>query len=336
MRLRTANARNFVACPSSLDDDSIMGFLPSVSGSTAQRCSLQQRRSIPSARHLRYVLLALTSLNLLSSARICADEAPARQVPKPTTFRQGSFILHTDLPPNLAEERLAGLSQLKQRLDQYWNSQLSGDIHCYVVVNLDAWPADSIPQEAIAKLKIRSAITLTDRLKEDDRVISIKSTVYTTDRVENLHHEVVHAYCWQTFQRCGPPWYAEGMAEVFGWSHHGANSVHYFDWAIKYLQENTQPPSVAEITNDAPTKQPQWQTYAQRWALCYLLSQNPRYADRFRKFGQQLLHSEDVDFAKSFADIQEPLAHDYRQFLRHLHPGFTFPILPVTDGTAKD
>jgi hypothetical protein len=304
----------------SLDDDPSMEFRRSISNAAGIRPCL------PTAGLLALNLLVFLLSGSLRLGSLHAADAPIiKSVGRPVIYQQDSFILHTDLPKDIAHERLAGLNQLIHRLDAYWDSHLQGTIECYVVADLAAWPVDSFPAEALEKLKLRSAVTLTDRLRKDDQVLSIKSIVYATNHVENLHHEVVHAYCWQTFQRCGPAWYAEGMAEVLGWSHNQTGGVRYFDWALKYLRAEKNLPTVTEVVTEPVSKRPLWQTYARRWALCYVLMSDPRYAERFRKFGQQLLRGEDVNFTKSFADVLVLMANDYRKFQREARPGFEFP-----------
>ena len=233
--------------------------------------------------------------------------------------------MHTDLPADRAKGQLLELKILANRLEEYWDKKLTGKIECYLVVDLAAWPKGSLPDEAVEKLKQRSAVTLTDRVRRGEEVVSIKSKVYANNQIANLHHEVVHAYCWQTFQRCGPDWYAEGMAENFGWDHDRGVGVCYFPWAIKYLRQYQTPPTPSEVISEECANRLLWQTYAYRWALCYVLKNDSQYADRFRDYGRKLLRGEDVDFLRDFADVQQPLADEYRSFLKDIRPGYKLP-----------
>ena len=261
---------------------------------------------------------------LISTPLLATSPAPKPAHPR-ITVESDRFILNTDLPAERANEFLKDLDREADRLAKYWDKKLEEKIVCNVVVNFSAWPKEMIPDEARKKLEQKSAVTLTDRLTLEDKVVSIKSTVYSTDNVPNLHHEVVHAYCWQTFGRCGPDWYAEGMAEVFAWDHDQNVGVSYFPWAIKYLRQNKTPPTPSELISEKPSNRQLWQTYAYRWALCYVLKNNPRYSDRFQAYGRKLLCGEEVGFAKTFADVREPLAEDYQEFLQTIHPGYKFP-----------
>ena len=268
-------------------------------------------------------ILAVVAAPLLTLQQTVAAEPNASG--PPSLYEQGAIALHTDVGKERATAELVRLANLQSRLENYWDRKLRGKLTCYWITDLARWPEGEIPREAREKLLQKSAVTLTERASLDDKVVSIKSIVYASHKTVDLHHEVVHAYCWQTFERCGPSWYAEGMAEVFANAAPQSKAVRYHPWAIEYLRERRTPPTPWEIVKDEMPEQPLWQTYAHRWALCCLLSNHPRYATKFQQYGQQLLRGREVDFLESFDDVRQALADDYRQFLRDVAPGYEFP-----------
>ena len=308
-----------------MDDDPSMGLWRSLSGLVNWVPTANGQIAV----ERRLLLFLFCVVILISTPLFATSPAPKPANPR-VTVESDRFILNADLPAERANEILAELDREAERLAKYWDKRLEGKIVCNVVVDFSAWPKEMIPEEARKKLEQKSAVTLTERVSLDDKVVSIKSTVYSTDNVRNLYHEVVHAYCWQTFGRCGPDWYSEGMAEVFAWEQNRSVGVSYFASAIKYLRDGKSPPSPSEVMSDKGSGRQLWQTYANRWALCYVLKNGARYAERFQSFGRKVLRGEDVDFGKMFADVEGPLAQDYRQFLQEVGPGYKF-----AKGTTK-
>ncbi len=314
--------RNALARLSGLDHDPGMGFRRSLS--SLVNLAVVSRLPVFLGPLPRLVFLGACFGTLVGSPRAIATRASPPSTGRPAVYGREQVLLHTDVVERLVDDQLARLQKLKQRLDGYWGKKLEGKLVCYWVADLTAWPVAEIPQAAREQIEQRSAVTLTNRETLDDRVVSTKSVVYSSWETSNLLHEVVHAFCWQTFGRCGPDWYAEGMAELFGSEDEQLPGVHYFAWAIDYLRKDTAPPTPTEIVSGRMSDRALWQTYAHRWALCYLLSHHPRYSDRFQTFGSRLLRGDDADFLRDFADVRQSLADDYRQFLRDVQTAYEF------------
>jgi hypothetical protein len=239
------------------------------------------------------------------------------------TVRSKHFLVHTDLNAARITPIVDQLETLVANLTSYWGRPLSGRIECYIAGDLKQWPDGLLEPEGREKIAEKAGATLTERLSRDGEVISIHSTVYAYADGRTPLHEAVHAFCWQTFGRCGPDWFAEGMAEVGAYWHDGDTRVRCPTTIERYLRTAT-PLTPGEIIGEHSPTRPLWQTYAQRWALCYLLVNHPRYSERFRQFGRSLLRGEEVDFQEAFADVAEPLAADHRQFLRRVNDSFDF------------
>ena len=123
------------------------------------------------------------------------------------------FLIHTDLSLERANELVERLEAMLAQMATYWGQPLHGTIECYVIRNLDEFPLVAIAPAGVCAVKTFGGVTLMEVNKEGKRQVA-KSVVCCSARFEVLRHEVVHAYCHQTFGRIGPVWYSEGMAEM--------------------------------------------------------------------------------------------------------------------------
>ena len=231
-------------------------------------------------------------------------------------FRSDNLELNTDLSPAEAVKLLSKLEQLVSNLNVYWGEPLKGRIRCFVVADLSRWPESELAAEGRMKIEEKSGTTITLRSSLDGQVQSVQSIVYAAADGRTPLHEAVHAYCWQTFGRCGPEWFAEGMAEVGAYW----RSDRRFEcpvWMVNYLRSDTRATPKDILSGELGNRKP-WQVYAHRWALCQLLVSNPRYSERFRQYSRDLLQGRQVDFAERFPELKGTLATDYRAFLTQL------------------
>ncbi len=253
----------------------------------------------------------------------------AKAPPSPTDYRSPHFLVHTDLPKDEARTLLSKLERMLALVSKYWGQPLKGQIECYVVVDLDHWPADALSPAGRAKVALASGITTTRTVSRGPQFISGKSIVYAVADGGTPQHESVHAYCGQTFGRTGPLWYSEGMAELGQFWREDDTAVHCRPHMIEYLHGHAR--SVREIVADnardgAATETAytgdSWQAYAARWALCHLLVHNPNYSARFHALGLGFLNGADTSFQDVFGAAMDQIEFEYRLFVRHLDQGY--------------
>jgi hypothetical protein len=234
------------------------------------------------------------------------------------------------LPSADARKLLDRLEAILSLISKYWGLPPQGEIECYVVRNLDAWPPDSLSGMGRAKIAVGSGITFTETINRGKQFLSGKSIVYAAADTGTPEHEIVHAYCGQTFGRTGPLWYSEGMAELGQFWQAGRGDVRVKQHMIDYLRKQA-PESVAQIvaadaadgdTSGTARTGDSWQAYAARWALCHLLVHNPNYAPRFRTLGLGYLNGAKASFREAFGAQQDELEFEYRQFLQNLTQGY--------------
>lgn len=120
-----------------------------------------------------------------------------------------------------------------------------------------------------------------------------------------LLHEGTHAFMNWQLGSCGPPWYSEGMAELFGthrWEN-GRLQLAYFPrrredvpslGRIKIVRDDVAAGHVmtlAQVMDYGPRAHLKTGPYGWCWAACALLDGNPQFQTQFR----QLWHHVDLD-----------------------------------------
>ena len=234
--------------------------------------------------------------------------------------RSRHFLIHTDLSPDEADDFVERLEAMLGQISTYWGQPMRGVIECYVIRNLDKFPVAAIAPAGVRGVKTVGGVTLMQVHREGKRQVA-KSVVYASARLEVVQHEVVHAYCHQTFGRIGPVWYSEGMAEMGHYWKEGDTAVHADPREIEFLRNNP-PKSLAEPLSPAQVTGDCWQNYASRWALCHFLVSNPNYSHQFRQLGRGLLAGKDVSFEQTYAATTRQLFFEYLFFLQHISRGY--------------
>lgn len=236
-------------------------------------------------------------------------------------FATSHFLLHTDLPDEAAEELLDRLETMLELISKYWGRSSSGIIEMFVVRDLSKWPAGAIPDEGLGSIHGGAGITVTRRLSNGDAFLA-KSLVYAIADRGTPQHEVVHAYCGQSFGRTGPLWYSEGMAEMGQYWRANDFSVNAHPQVIRYLRSSPAK-SLREIVYADEMTGDSWQNYAWRWALCHLLANNSNYQTRFHALGLALLTNQPgASFEQAYGPMAQEISFEYRQFLKHVETGY--------------
>ena len=237
------------------------------------------------------------------------------------THRSKNFILHTDDGPDRAKKLLEQLERMLGIVSTYWRRPNRHVIECCVVKDLENWPGGKLPPLALKKIRSGSGVTITVKRMQGNAFFA-KSIVYAVADTATTQHEAVHAYCHQMFGSSGPVWYSEGMAEMGRyWANDGDRSVQADRGPIRYLR-SIKPPPLKTLTRTGETSDG-WQQYAQRWALCHLLANNPNYGQRFRTLGFSLLGQRPgASYLAFFGTMNREIEFEYKVFLRNLENGY--------------
>ncbi|MFV2069554.1 MAG: hypothetical protein ACC645_21530, partial [Pirellulales bacterium] len=274
------------------------------------------------------------------------------------TLRSRHIRLHTDLMPADGRVYLKRAETTLHRIQHYWERPLRGTIECYVVEDLSQWPDRALPHPQARLLLKRVGGGIDRRPASAGSRVTNLAIVYAMARPGILEHEIVHAYCLQTFGRSGPDWYKEGMAQLACHQHHEKGGVQCPDEVVDYLRGAEIRDITSVVEGNAFTapitasfsriakeglaashpgdvgNSGAWQSddevalrrakesYYWSWALCHLLSNNPNYRRRFHTLGRGMLHGYEIDFDKAFAPVSDRLAFEYRFFIARCRPGF--------------
>lgn len=237
----------------------------------------------------------------------------------PREVRSKNFLLKTDLSPRSAQILLDKLEEMFSVISKYYNRRsLDQPIVCYVAQDLDLWGTEVEElREGLDWIQRRAGVTIASRLGNLRRAV-----VYACGDHQVVQHEAVHAFCHLAFGGTGPTWYAEGMAELGCYWRPGDAGVNIDPVVIRYLT-TTDPPSLADLVRPDQVTGDSWQAYAWRWALCYLLVNNPNYNQRFYRLGERLMPpGSNVSFQTEFADVAAEIDFEYQQMMRHLGNGY--------------
>jgi hypothetical protein len=279
---------------------------------------------------------------LVAKYRHLSDEpAPIRDE------RSRHFLLHTDTSPQSAAILLEKLETMIGLVSGYYGRPPTQMIECYVVRDLAAWPPGALDAAAAESIRAGAGVTQSRTLGRQVRAI-----VYALDDHGTVQHEAVHAYCSQTFGGTGPVWYAEGMAEMGNYWKGDELAVDIPPAAVYYLRTSPAK-SMSEIVAAGQITGDSWEAYQWRWALCYLLANNPNYARQFKGLGIALMtgaanenagrlvpsrqpapqisegrlvpsrrSAPEASFESAYGHVAPQIAFEYDQFLKNLDNGY--------------
>jgi hypothetical protein len=264
------------------------------------------------------------------------------------------FQLVTDLPDTEAQQALRQMERVLGLVERYWQRPLPGQIHCYLVEDLEHWSAEQFPTPTAPQVlrQARGGTTLPTSLGPGrDKAAAI---IYAMDEAGVVEHEVVHAYCFQAFGYGGPAWYREGMAELFSQQVASSLSGPCRAETVRRLRGTSSPtiqgvtrperfhrlqnqlllPGENTVEGDASSDEPHWpqprqdrfaetrNAYAESWALCYLLYQNRNYRERFQSLGVHLLNGAPLTLEDAFLGRTREINFELAQFTENLNVGY--------------
>jgi hypothetical protein len=151
-------------------------------------------------------------------------------------------------------------------------------------------------------------------------------------------HEFTHCFMYAVDDVNIPPWYAEGMAELFG-THEVDAAGHYRFCVMPDRAENFQGhgrialvrsettagrwKSLDDVERLAPKEYLETPAYAWSWAACEFLNGHPRYSQKFRELGRQTTGFQfKVAVRRFFARGGNDLRTEWSLFTHELQDGF--------------
>lgn len=269
------------------------------------------------------VFLGVASALLALGVTVAGRAAPVdpsvhpRSEPRPIRSRHFSFL--TDVSDRDAKEILDRLERMTALLERYFGRRLPGVIEGFIVHDLAVWPEGTLVEPlGVAKIREPAGVCFTTTLGPRRR-----ATLYSCDDPRVIQHECTHGFCHLVFGGVGPPWLAEGLAEMGRWwqDRERETAADPVVWAI--LHDPRVPrPSIADMV--APETRPaEPRDYVWRWALCHLLVGNPNFAERFRTLAVELMEGRPgASFETTFAPVARELAFEFDRFLADAGDGY--------------
>ena len=246
--------------------------------------------------------------------------------------------------------------------EKHWGRPLRTKIECYVARHVDRWPDSDLPHPlariyigGVGGATVASPATTSSHRSRRTSGRSQRAVVYACAERGVVEHEVIHAYCFQTFGRVGPDWYKEGMAQMGGECCAGNRGVWSSPEAMQRLRRRPRPtveqvvrannmadpiggsldamlmrsrktgthaPLSGWTDHDAKCVAQIREHYLWCWALCHLMAHNPNFSDRFRTVGAHYLIGRSGAFDYAFGTMRRQLQFEYDWFLDHIEVGY--------------
>ncbi|MGD9720620.1 MAG: hypothetical protein AB7O59_16545 [Pirellulales bacterium] len=276
-----------------------------------------------------------------------ADELrPADEAGKIRRLESQHLTLYTDLPAGPEVDALPGL--FDQAFDQ-WCAYFDIDpkehaewrVRGHLMQSRERFEAAGfVPAEVP---DFTSGFALGDRLWCYDQT----SEYY---RRHLLLHEGTHAFMQTLVGGVGPPWYAEGMAELLA-THRLADGRLTLDYFPRTRDEVSKWGRIEIVGSDfaarraktldkvfafSPPRDAENEWYGWCWAAAAFFDGHPRYRDRFRA-ARQLIDRPDfnAELRRAFGDDWPQVQEDWQLFVANLDYGYDFERMDLdrTPGT---
>lgn len=303
---------------------------------------------------------------LLGCPPCSADEPaqpPAAQPPpRPSAsrplcdYKSKHLQVRTDLAQDEADALFARLEQTLLFAARYWGREPRGQIECFVVEDLANWEDTELPHRLARIIVFGVGGATVPRVVGTGKRSRNTPAVFASSRPGIAEHEIIHAYCAQTFGTGGPEWYKEGMAEMVSRGSTRAAGIQCPGDQIVSLRTGKRS-SVHEIFGVGDTRKQlaaalksmmedpahrgrhvsleAWSQrdtdnvaqardeYMRSWALCYMLLHNPNYSQRFRTMGSLALDTNQPSAFTAFFDpVQGEIAFEYKFLLDNMAAGY--------------
>ena len=269
--------------------------------------------------------------------------------------QRNHFKLHTDVAEPEARATLVAMEATLDFAISHWKRPLRGQLECYLAENVTRWPTDALPHP-LARVwigGIGGATVFQEVQSSHDQ--GRRVTIYASTSKGVAEHEVIHAYCCQSFGATGPDWYKEGMATVACYvvghepgvrcpedfisilRQHPAATLQDIVQAGPFtkstavslnlmMAERADPTRPVLLTGLTPVTtealSEMRQSYARSWALCYFLFNNPNYSPRFRRLSEQYVVRQREAFSNLFGPVGAQLTFEFNEFLQHVDVGY--------------
>jgi len=247
--------------------------------------------------------------------RSLSDTPPAG----PRLVRSQHFAFMTDVSDREWAVIRDKLERMVGVLERFFGRKAGGTVEGFIVRDLAAWPAGLLEEPlGVEKIRRREGVCFNTSLGPARRAV-----LYSCADHGVIQHECVHGFCHLTFGSTGPTWLSEGVAELGNSWRDGDDAVAIDPRVMAYLQNATPKRTLGEIAVPGEEPAGSWQDYAWRWALCYLLANNPNYSDRFRPLAVALMEQRPgASFEATYGPVAREVSFEYDRLLETVGNGY--------------
>lgn len=266
--------------------------------------------------------------------------APAGEVPGIRQIASRHLTLHTDLPADPEVDALAGY--FDQAFDQ-WCAYFGVDpaehpdwhVHGYLMRSPERFRAAGLLPADLAEFA-------TGFSQGRDLWMRDQTSVYY--RRHLLLHEGTHSFMHTLAGGVGPPWYAEGIAELLATHRLEGGKLVLGDFpaspdevskwgrieVVQSAYAAQRAKTLAGVFDYRGTLHGDIESYGWCWAAAAFLENHPRYRDRFRTLHR---HVADGDFGgrveRLFAEDRARLDEDWQLFVANIDYAYDFARMEV-------
>ncbi len=247
--------------------------------------------------------------------RSLSDTPPS----EPRLVRSQHFAFMTDVSDREWAVIRDKLERMVGVLERFFGRKARGMVEGFIVRDLAAWPAGLLEEPlGVEKIRRREGVCFNTSLGPARRAV-----LYACADHGVIQHECVHGFCHLTFGSTGPTWLSEGVAELGNSWRDGDDAVAIDPLVMGYLQNAPRKRTLGEIAVPGDEPAGSWQDYAWRWALCYLLANNPNYSDRFRPLAVALMEQRPgASFEATYGPVAREVSFEYARLLETVGNGF--------------
>ncbi len=238
---------------------------------------------------------------------------------EPRLVRSPHFAFMTDISDREWAVIRDKLERMVGILERFFGRKAGGVVGGFIVRDLAGWPAGLLQEPmGVEKIRRREGVCFNSSLGPARR-----AELYSCADHGVIQHECVHGFCHLTFGSTGPTWLSEGVAELGNYWRDGDPAVAIDPVVLGYLQNAPQKRSLGEIAVPGDEPAGSWQDYAWRWALCFLLANNPNYSDRFRPLAVALMEQRPgASFEATYGPVAREVSFEYDRLLATVGNGY--------------
>lgn len=258
---------------------------------------------------------------------------------------EGKFIdIYTD---NRGQKEIQELTEVFDQAISFWCSYFKVDeskvngwkLSCFIMVDQDRFTQSGVYPDDLPPFPAGYQ-------RGHEMWLYVQRGDYYTRHL--FLHEGTHAFMSHFLEGVGPPWFAEGMAELLSvhrwdgtqlemnYRHNRREDVPYWG-RVKIVRDDLKNEKSLLPTEIMSAKINDFQNvrwYAWAWALCRFFDSHPEYQAQFRKLKSEV-KDHTVDFSLKFWNQlegeHESLTHDWNLFLQEMDYGVNLEAILLSD-----